>query len=78
MYSECATSCPKTCQNRHQAFASAECKQECTPGCVCPEGSYLDTGKGVCVTAEECTCYYRGNYYPTGTNVSVDCNDWYV
>lgn len=68
IYTECASSCPKTCQNMHQNFTSFDCKKECVPDCVCPEGYYMDAGKNdTCVKSDDCTCNYRGVFYSKGT-----------
>ena len=77
MYTECATSCPKTCQNKNQNFDGIECKSECSPGCVCPEGYFLDAGQnGTCVREESCTCTFREIVYQSNDKVNVDCNEW--
>ncbi|CAF3556554.1 unnamed protein product [Adineta steineri] len=76
VYTECATSCPATCQNHQQAFTdSLDCSKDCAPGCVCPPGKVIDIGRnGSCINADQCTCYYHGQYYLPRANVTVDCN----
>lgn len=76
VYTECGTSCPKTCQNRNIHLSGSECIQDCSPGCVCPEGLYIDSGQNnTCVQAEDCTCFYRGNFYRPNDKVTIDCNE---
>lgn len=78
VFSECASPCQKTCQNKNQNFGGNECKQECYSNCICPVGTFMDLGKnGTCVSEEECTCYYKNNYYKPGETVSSECNKWY-
>jgi len=79
IYTECATNCPKTCQNMHLNFTGIDCKDECSPGCVCPEGFYIDSGQNnACVRESECTCLYQEKFYDRNEKVIVDCNEWFV
>jgi hypothetical protein len=79
VYVDCATSCPATCQNHRQNFTdSIDCSKDCAPGCVCPLGTVIDSGRnGSCIPIDQCTCYYYGNYYLPRQTVAIDCNEWY-
>lgn len=79
MYTECASNCPRTCQNIHQNFTGIDCTEQCSPGCVCPEGYVIDPGQNhTCVYPDLCTCLYQGKYYNSNEKVSVECNEWLV
>ncbi|CAF1170552.1 unnamed protein product, partial [Didymodactylos carnosus] len=75
-YVECASNCPKTCQSLNQSLADTDnCKSDCSPGCICPNGTVLDLGQNQqCVQPQQCSCYYRGQYYPVGYSITSDCN----
>jgi hypothetical protein len=77
-YVECASNCPKTCQSLTQAISNSNtCMSDCSPGCVCPNGTVLDLGQNQqCVQPKQCTCYYRGMYYQPAANITIDCNEW--
>lgn len=78
VYTECATSCPATCQNHRQDFTDAvDCSKDCAPGCVCPVDTVIDVGRnGSCVKADQCTCYYHGKFYLPRQSINIDCNEW--
>ena len=79
VYTECASNCPKTCQNIHQNFTGIDCKEDCSPGCVCPDKHFIDPGlNSTCVRADKCSCLYQGKFYNTNQRVTVDCNEWYA
>ncbi|XP_009978300.1 PREDICTED: mucin-2-like, partial [Tauraco erythrolophus] len=46
---------------------------ECVSGCVCPEGLF-DDGKGNCVEEKDCPCIHNNQWYPSGQEITVDCN----
>ena len=76
VYTECTSNCPLTCSNKNQDI-SALCSSDCSPGCECPLGEYIDFGKnGTCVPANHCSCFYKGNYYQNNQTIDVDCNSW--
>lgn len=50
---------------------------ECESGCRCPAG-LLDDGKGSCVQESDCPCQHDGRLYVPGTQISNECNTWYV
>ena len=74
MYTECASSCQKSCENHFLLNIDSEsCKQGCSPGCVCQEG-FLRDANNTCTALEDCTCVYRAKLYRSGEYVQVDCN----
>ncbi|CAF3426792.1 unnamed protein product [Rotaria socialis] len=77
VYTECATSCPATCQNHREGFIdSLDCSKDCAPGCVCPSDTVIDVGRnGSCIKSDQCTCYYHGKYYLPRQAISIDCNE---
>ncbi|XP_075925396.1 mucin-2-like [Petromyzon marinus] len=61
--------CERTCQN-----PDMECYTPgCVSGCMCPEGTVLDSADG-CVRPDECPCQHNGQSYSPGDRVAVDCN----
>lgn len=76
VYTDCASSCQLTCNNKNQDTGLI-CSSECSVGCQCPAGQYVDLGKnGTCVPEKECSCNYKGKYYQSGESINVDCNKW--
>jgi len=77
-YVECASNCPKACHSLTQTISDSDtCMSDCSPGCICSNGTVLDLGQNQqCVQPNQCTCYYRGIYYQPGNNITIDCNDW--
>nr|XP_026689876.1 mucin-2-like [Ciona intestinalis] len=69
VYSECASSCPRTCHNL--VTPDTECHEHCVDGCTCPEGSLLHDGK--CVREDECSCLHNGREFPAGHVLSQEC-----
>lgn len=47
VFSDCNGNCIKTCANRDPV-----CTKECAPGCVCPDGTFLENGQ--CKSADDC------------------------
>ena len=41
LYSECISSCPRTCSNVYTVSASSCDSDRCYPGCQCPPGTLL-------------------------------------
>ena len=92
LYSECTSSCPRTCSNIYSISSTSSCENDrCYPGCQCPSGTLLTavhddqviygpptTSFLVCVPVDECPCRYQGREYPPGSVVEVNCNTWYV
>ncbi|XP_061422386.1 mucin-2-like [Lethenteron reissneri] len=61
--------CERTCQN-----PDMECYTPgCVSGCMCPEGTVLDSADG-CVRPDQCPCQHNGQSYSPGDRVAVDCN----
>ncbi|XP_078457601.1 uncharacterized protein LOC144722990 [Lampetra planeri] len=61
--------CERTCQNPQM-----ECYTPgCVSGCMCPEGTVLDSADG-CVRPDQCPCQHNGQSYSPGDRVAVDCN----
>ena len=48
-WSDCASACPKTCEQPNGAFF---CTSQCVVGCVCPGGTLLEDG--VCISPLDC------------------------
>nr|AUX81366.1 von Willebrand factor [Myxine glutinosa] len=69
VYSECATPCPRTCQNLHMYFP---CDDTCIDGCVCPDDFVLNRGR--CVKPDDCPCVQNDKEHSAGTIISQDCN----
>ncbi|XP_056591424.1 otogelin [Triplophysa dalaica] len=73
---ECAIACPPTmeygvcvslCQRRCLFLSVPQtCGDECEEGCVCPEGTYLNTHTHTCVPQSECPCSFLGADYSPG------------
>jgi len=43
VYSECTSSCPRTCSNVYSVAASTCDSQRCYPGCQCPPHTFLSS-----------------------------------
>ncbi|XP_078741213.1 von Willebrand factor-like [Lampetra fluviatilis] len=54
-YQKCSSLCQRTC--RDLGSPPAPCPSTCVEGCTCTEGTYLDSMRGGCVEASECSCY---------------------
>jgi len=91
LYSECISSCPRTCSNVYSVSASSCDSDRCYPGCQCPSDTFLSsiheddityygrpTVSLICVPVDECPCRYQGRQYPPGSVVEVNCNTWYA
>ncbi len=77
VYSECASPCPRTCQNPTSTISQCHSQNtECTPGCVCSNETVYDSFQAECIRVEQCTCQYNHMQYQPGDHVSIDCNDW--
>ncbi|XP_078579024.1 uncharacterized protein LOC144863560 [Branchiostoma floridae x Branchiostoma japonicum] len=74
VYSECASSCPRTCRN---PSGDHDCDDHCVDGCSCPEGSLWDEGSLQCVVEQECSCTHLGIEYAPGSHYHDDCNQYY-
>ncbi|CAM4908393.1 unnamed protein product [Rotaria socialis] len=75
-FKECASSCRRTCQNPSSTITQCHTQtSECTPRCVCTNGTVYDSFRDECVQLEECTCQYNSIQYQPGYQVSIDCND---
>ena len=75
VHTECASSCPLTCANKN--LQTKSCLADCTPGCECPTGYYIDMAKqGVCVKEIDCSCNYKDAIYNKNDIINVDCNTW--
>nr|XP_039268111.1 tenascin-like isoform X8 [Styela clava] len=63
LYTDCATSCPKTCDNPNPSI----CTTVCRPGvqCVCPDDMYEKGGStGICVAKTQCKRYCGWKWCP--------------
>lgn len=50
---------------------------DCESGCQCPTG-LLDDGRGYCVEEHECPCKHNDHFYTPGSQITDECNKWYV
>uniref|UniRef100_H2YMM4 von Willebrand factor n=1 Tax=Ciona savignyi TaxID=51511 RepID=H2YMM4_CIOSA len=71
VYSECASSCPRTCHNL--VTPDTECHEHCVDGCTCPEGRLLHDGR--CVQEDECSCLHNGREFPAGHVLNQECQN---
>lgn len=73
IYSECDSTCPRTCKIKYQ---NVPCINKCIDGCVCPSGyvKYNDT----CILGSECPCTHNDKIYQKGETIQKDCNKWYI
>ena len=51
MYTECGSSCPRTCDNVNDTIM---CTSECWQGCECPSGMVIDVERRRCVEPSQC------------------------
>ncbi|KAM6995326.1 IgGFc-binding protein [Tautogolabrus adspersus] len=59
-YNICVSACPESCG----ILSDIPCPWACDEGCQCDSG-YMQSGNG-CIKAEECGCFYHGQYYEIG------------
>ncbi|XP_041649020.1 IgGFc-binding protein isoform X2 [Cheilinus undulatus] len=59
-YNICVSACPESCG----ILSDIPCPWACYEGCQCDSG-YMQSGNG-CIKAEECGCFYHGQYYEIG------------
>ncbi|KAL3832552.1 hypothetical protein ACJMK2_024186, partial [Sinanodonta woodiana] len=71
VYLDNMPSCPRTCSALHYVMPD-ECYTNIVSGCDCPAGTFLQDG--MCVTAQECKCYYNGQSYVDGQTTKMKCN----
>ncbi|RXN17958.1 SCO-spondin [Labeo rohita] len=57
--------CPVTCSDLH---SERNCSLNCTTGCYCPPGLFLQDSR--CVNASECECLWEGSVVQPGQEVS--------
>ncbi|XP_016091061.1 LOW QUALITY PROTEIN: SCO-spondin [Sinocyclocheilus grahami] len=57
--------CPVTCSDLH---SERNCSLNCTTGCRCPHGLFLQEGR--CVSASQCECLWEGSVIRPGQDVS--------
>ena len=51
VYTECGSSCPRTCDNVNDTIV---CNAACWPGCECPSGMVIDVERRRCVEPNQC------------------------
>ena len=51
VYTDCASSCPPTCDNVNDTIA---CDAACWQGCQCPSGTVIDEERRRCVEPSQC------------------------
>ena len=51
MYTDCGSSCPRTCDNVNDTII---CDTACWQGCECPSGMVIDTEQRRCVEPSQC------------------------
>ncbi|CAF4176668.1 unnamed protein product [Rotaria socialis] len=71
IYSNNASTCPKTCDN----FISFSACNTYKPGCTCPPGQVLTHDGISCVSVDECPCRYNQHSYATGEQILQSCNN---
>uniref|UniRef100_A0A3Q3EKG2 VWFD domain-containing protein n=1 Tax=Labrus bergylta TaxID=56723 RepID=A0A3Q3EKG2_9LABR len=59
-YNICVSACPQSCVT----LSDFPCPWACYEGCQCDSG-YMQSGNG-CIKAEECGCFFHGQYYEIG------------
>nr|XP_009942510.1 PREDICTED: mucin-5AC-like [Opisthocomus hoazin] len=70
-YQECSSPCADTCTNPER---SQFCEEHCMDGCFCPLGTVFDDiNNSGCIPRQQCSCFYNGNTYATGTSFSEQC-----
>ncbi|CAH1263786.1 HMCN1 [Branchiostoma lanceolatum] len=73
VYDTCATTCGHRCSDFHQGVACVDA-EECTPGCRCPQGWYLQNGE--CVLRSQCECVdSQGQQWAPGSTQMQGCNN---
>ncbi|XP_063781355.1 SCO-spondin-like [Pseudophryne corroboree] len=70
-YSDCVSACPASCA-AVGSYEDGQCRDECVSGCECPAGLYLEDG--LCVSEENCPCYYRRRRFSPGETIQQRCN----
>ena len=73
-YYECASACPKQCDN--MLTATIDCYQNCVDGCHCPPSQFWDKSIERCVPITQCSCFRDGTHYPHGSVRSGKCESW--
>lgn len=73
-YSECSSSCPRTCASIRTPIT--ECEEHCLDGCACLNGTIL-RHDGVCVREEDCPCIHNDKLYHSGHVIRQECMTWY-
>ncbi len=74
-YLECGPSCCHTCNFAGRPLDDS-CFEECTPGCFCDEGFFMNA-EMECVPKTDCPCIHNEVEYSLGEMLAVDdCNNW--
>ncbi|KAM3920269.1 mucin-6 [Leptodactylus fuscus] len=71
IYDECASPCSPTC-----SIPQYTCNSHCVYGCFCPPGTVLDdlSRNFTCVSVSDCPCFYNGQVYSPGEQISTECS----
>ncbi|XP_078591867.1 SCO-spondin-like [Branchiostoma floridae x Branchiostoma japonicum] len=73
VYDTCAITCGHRCSDFHQDVACVDA-EECSPGCRCPQGWYLQNGE--CVLRSQCECVdSQGQQWAPGSTQIQGCNN---
>ncbi|XP_075252382.1 mucin-6-like isoform X2 [Convolutriloba macropyga] len=73
-YLECGPSCCHRCNFAGRPLDDS-CFEECTPGCFCEPGYFMDENRN-CLEKQECPCIHNEIKYDYGEKISIDdCND---
>ncbi|XP_064614442.1 uncharacterized protein LOC135478101 [Liolophura sinensis] len=71
VYTDCYEECPRSCSSLTTLLP--KCVSSCVPGCDCAPG-YVREGNA-CIKPEDCPCRYKNELHPSGSVMSVDCNE---
>lgn len=73
-YSDCGSSCERSCQNPNPEY----CTEECVKGCFCKDGYVRDESSGRCVRMDQCQnnrCPENAVYKSCGTPCPDSCQN---
>ncbi|XP_063676239.1 uncharacterized protein LOC134812668 isoform X1 [Bolinopsis microptera] len=62
VFESCGKGCYPTCADP----SPDDCKEQCTEGCYCPEGTVLQDGE--CIDSVDCKCIFEGSFVDNGAS----------